>query len=80
MSWPSTGTAWRDRPGLPKHVVDVLYKATMDALKDEKVKKQLTELGVDIMGTTPAEARKILMEDIPKQEALTKLAGVKREQ
>ena len=66
--------------GLPKAVVDTLYKATIDALKDEKVKKQLTELGVDVWGTTPDESRKILLAEIPKQEALAKLAGVNRDQ
>lgn len=66
--------------GLPKNVVDTLYKATQDALKDEKVRKQLTELGVDLWGTTPEESRKILMAEIPKQEGLAKLAGVNRDQ
>ncbi len=66
--------------GLPKTVVDVLYKATIDAIRDEKVKKQLTDLGVDLWGTTPEESKKILAAEIPKQEALARLAGVIREQ
>jgi tripartite-type tricarboxylate transporter receptor subunit TctC len=66
--------------GLPKHVVDVMLKATLDALKDENVRKQLTGLGVDVWGTTPEEARKILLAEIPKQENAARLAGVKREQ
>jgi tripartite-type tricarboxylate transporter receptor subunit TctC len=66
--------------GLPKNVVDVLYKATQDALKDPNVKQQLIKLGIDIMGTTMEESHKILAAEIPKQENAAKLAGVKREQ
>jgi tripartite-type tricarboxylate transporter receptor subunit TctC len=64
--------------GLPKEVVDTLHKALLQTLKDERINKQLTELGVDVWGTTPDEFRKEIARQIPHQGEMARLAGVKK--
>ena len=66
--------------GLPKEVVMTLHRTIIDALKDPQIRKQLTELGVDVIGSTPEEFRKQILIEIPKQGEMAKLAGVKKEQ
>ena len=66
--------------GLPKNVIDTLHKAIVEAVKDDKIKKQLTELGVDVWGTTPDEFRKEIAIQIPHQGEMARLAGVKKQE
>ncbi len=64
--------------GMPKDVVATLHKAIMEALTDAKIRKQLTDLGVDVWGTTPEEFKKEIAIQIPNQGEMAKLAGVKK--
>ncbi len=64
--------------GLPREVIAILHKAIVDALKDEKIRKQLTELGVEVWGTTPEEFRKEIAIQIPHQGEMARLAGIKK--
>jgi len=66
--------------GLPKEVVTTLHKAVTDMLKDEQVRKQLTDLGVEVWGTTPEKFRELIKLEIPKQGEMAKLAGIKKEE
>src|SRR5207247_1937755 len=47
----------------PKEVVATLHRATVAALNDTVVRKQLGDLGVDIVGSTPEEFAAITLDD-----------------
>jgi len=51
----------------------------MDTLNDPQTRKQLTELGIDLIGNTPEEFRAYIKAEIPKWGAIVKAAGVKIE-
>ena len=59
----------------PKDVIDKLGGAMIAALKDPGVRKSLTELGVDIVGNTPAEFAAYIKTEIPKWTAVVKASG-----
>jgi len=42
--------------GTPQAVIETLHRATVTALNDPAVRKALVELGVDLVGSSPAEA------------------------
>jgi tripartite-type tricarboxylate transporter receptor subunit TctC len=59
----------------PKDVVEKLSGAMIAALKDPGVRKSLGELGVDIVGNTPAEFAAYIKAEIPKWTAVVKASG-----
>ena len=59
----------------PKDIVAALNRATAQALDDPGVKKQLADLGVDIMGGTPEEFAAYIKSEIPKWTAIVKASG-----
>jgi tripartite-type tricarboxylate transporter receptor subunit TctC len=59
----------------PKDVVEKLSGAMIAALKDPGVRKSLGELGVDIVGNTPAEFAAYIKTEIPKWTAVVKASG-----
>jgi len=59
----------------PKEVVATLHRATVAALNDAAVKKQLGDLGVDIVGSTPDEFAAYIKSEIPKWTAIVKASG-----
>jgi tripartite-type tricarboxylate transporter receptor subunit TctC len=59
----------------PKEVVATLHRATVAALNDAAVKKQLGDLGVDIVGSTPEEFAAYIKSEIPKWTAIVKASG-----
>jgi tripartite-type tricarboxylate transporter receptor subunit TctC len=61
--------------GTPKEVIDTLNFATVNALKDPAVVKSLTELGVDIVGSSPKEFEAYIKSEIPKWTAVVKTSG-----
>ncbi len=61
--------------GTPTDVVDKLSGAMIAALKDPGVRKSLGELGVDIVGNTPAEFAAYIKSEIPKWTAVVKASG-----
>jgi len=61
--------------GTPKDVVDKLSAAIAAALKDPVVRQALNELGVDIVGNTPAEFAAYIKSEIPKWSAVVKASG-----
>ena len=71
-------TTWHGlvAPGrAPKDVVAALHRATTAALADPGVKKQLGDLGVDIVGGTPEEFAAYIKSEIPKWTAIVKASG-----
>jgi tripartite-type tricarboxylate transporter receptor subunit TctC len=61
--------------GTPKEVVDTLSRAIVTALKDPAVRKSLGDLGVDIVGNSPAEFAAYIKIEIPKWTAVVKSSG-----
>ena len=65
--------------GLPKDVAAKLHQAFRDTLKDPATSKALTELGIDIVNSTPEELRAYIKSEIPKWAEVVKASGAKAE-
>ena len=61
--------------GTPREIIGQLNFATRNALDDEAVRKQLTELGVDIAGSTPKDFAAYIKSEIPKWTAVIRNSG-----
>ena len=61
--------------GTPKEIIDTLHIATTEALKDTTARKMLTDLGVDLVGSTPKEFEAYIKTEIPKWTAVVKNSG-----
>ena len=59
----------------PKDIVSTLHRATVAALNDAVVKKQLGDLGVDVVGSTPESFAAYIKTEIPKWTAIVKASG-----
>jgi tripartite-type tricarboxylate transporter receptor subunit TctC len=73
-------TTWHGlvaRTGTPAGVIETLAHATSTALQDPAVHKQLTDLGVDIVGSSPREFSAYIAAEIPKWSAVVKAAGAR---
>src|SRR4029077_2709531 len=63
--------------GTPRDVIDKLYHTTAVALADPAVRKALTDLGVEIIGSSPKEFAAYITAEIPKWSAVVKAAGAR---
>jgi len=61
----------------PKDVIAALHHATAAAVDDPAVHKALSDLGVDLVGSTPEELRATIKSEIPKWAAIVKASGAK---
>jgi len=66
-------------PGLPKDVVATLHKAVQGTLNDAATKKALTDLGVDLVNSSPEQLRAYIKLEIPKWAKVVKASGAKVE-
>ena len=65
--------------GTPKDVVAALHRALMATLNDPAARKQLTELGIDLVGNSPDEFRAYIKSEIPKWAKIVQASGAKAE-
>jgi len=65
--------------GTPKEITAALNRAAVAALNDPESRKALTELGVDVVGSTPDELRDYIKSEIPKWAEIVKASGAKME-
>lgn len=65
--------------GTPKEIIAKLSSAMIEALTDPVIRKQMTDLGIDVVANTPEQFRAVLKADIPKWGAVAQAAGLKRE-
>jgi tripartite-type tricarboxylate transporter receptor subunit TctC len=75
-------TAWHSvvvPTGTPKAIVERLHKALMETLKDPRVNKQLTDLGVDIEPMQPDQFRAFIKSEGPRWKGIVEAAGIKRQ-
>jgi tripartite-type tricarboxylate transporter receptor subunit TctC len=65
--------------GTPQPVVERLNQAIAAALNTPESKKRFTELGVETVGNSPAQATKLVAEEMDRWTAVIKAAGIKVE-
>ncbi len=65
--------------GTPQAVVERLNQALGAVLNGPESKKRLTELGVDTVGNSPAQANKLVLDEMDRWTAVIKAAGIKAE-
>lgn len=65
--------------GTPKEIVQKLNQSVVAALSTPEVKKQLSQLGAQIIGDSPEEFRAFLIDDKKRWEAVIKHGNVKPE-
>ncbi len=65
--------------GTPKEIVATLHRAIKATVNDPASRKQLTELGVDLVDRTSEEFRAYIKSEIPKWAAIVKASGAKVE-
>src|SRR5260370_16043465 len=61
--------------GTPKDVIDMLYIATTEAIKDPATQRALRDLGVDVIGSSPKEFEDYIKSEIPKWTSVVKASG-----
>jgi tripartite-type tricarboxylate transporter receptor subunit TctC len=64
-------------PGTPADVVAKLQRAAVKAVKDPQIAAKLAELGLDPVGSTPAELTSLLNEEMAKWGAVIATSGLK---
>jgi tripartite-type tricarboxylate transporter receptor subunit TctC len=65
--------------GTPPGIIAALHRATVTALADPETRRALGDLGVDIVGSSPAEFAAYIKSEIPKWSAVVKAAGARLE-
>jgi len=65
--------------GTPPAVVEALHRATAEILATPGFHERMAAIGVDVVGTTPAEYAKVIREDYEKWGKVVAAAGIKPE-
>jgi len=63
--------------GTPQPVIDKLYAGTIKALAAPDVRKSFADLGLDMVGNTPAEFAAVIAKETPEWAKVIKAAGIK---
>ncbi|XAH23345.1 tripartite tricarboxylate transporter substrate binding protein [Xylophilus sp. GW821-FHT01B05] len=63
--------------GTPQPVIDKLHKAIVESLALPDAKKRIDEMGLTVVGSTPAEAAALVKREIERWSAIIKQAGIK---
>ena len=63
--------------GTPQFVIDKVHRETARILALPDVRRRLAELGLDLIGNTPAEFAAVIKAEIPQWAAVIKGAGIK---
>src|SRR3954466_1890501 len=63
--------------GTPPDIIAALNRATVAALAHPETRKALGDLGVDVVGSSPAEFAAYIKSEIPKWSAVVKTAGAR---
>jgi tripartite-type tricarboxylate transporter receptor subunit TctC len=63
--------------GTPQPIVDKVHRETVRILALPGMRKRLEELGLDVIGSTPAEFAAVIKSEIPQWAAVIKGAGIK---
>src|SRR6202030_2714137 len=63
--------------GTPQFVIDKVHRETAHILALPDVRRRLTELGLDLIGNTPAEFAAVIKAEIPQWAAVIRGAGIR---
>jgi len=63
--------------GTPPAIIDKVHRDSARILAQPDIRKRLTELGLDVIGNTPAEFAAVIKAEIPQWAAVIKGAGIK---
>ena len=63
--------------GLPADVADTLHRAAVQALQDDAVKKSFASMGVEAVGSTPAQFSALIRADFQRWATVIKAKGIK---
>ncbi len=63
--------------GTPPAIIDKLYRETVRVLAIPDVRRRLEELGLDVIGNSPAEFAALIKTEIPQWAKVIKDAGIK---
>jgi tripartite-type tricarboxylate transporter receptor subunit TctC len=66
--------------GTPAAIVNRVSAEVAKIVADPAMRDRLEQIGIDAVGTTPAETGKFLSDEIAKWAAVIQAAGVKAEQ
>jgi len=66
--------------GTPREIVNRLAQETAKAINDSDIKERFTQIGIEPVGNSPAEATRFMEEEIAKWAKVITAAGVKAEQ
>ncbi len=70
---------WLMPSGTPKAVIERLSAEIMPALKREELRERMVRLGVEPVGSTPAEFSRFLKAEVDKWGKVIRQAGIRRE-
>jgi tripartite-type tricarboxylate transporter receptor subunit TctC len=65
--------------GTPASIVDILNRASAEIIATKGFQQRMAAIGVEVMGTTPAQYAKIIADDYAKWARVVKDAGIKPE-
>jgi tripartite-type tricarboxylate transporter receptor subunit TctC len=63
--------------GTSPAIIDKLHRETVRVLALAEVRKKLNDLGLDVVGGTPAEFSAVIAREIPQWATVIKAAGIK---
>ena len=63
--------------GTPPAIIDKLHRETVRVLALPDVRKRLEELGLDVIGGSPAELAAVIRSETPQWAKVIKEAGIK---
>ena len=63
--------------GTSPAIIDKLHRETVAALVPPDVRQKLTELGLDVVGNSPAEFSAVIAREIPQWAKVIKGAGIR---
>jgi tripartite-type tricarboxylate transporter receptor subunit TctC len=63
--------------GTPKEIIAILHRAMVAAVNDPEFKRQVSELGVDLVGSSPEEFRAYIKSEIASMAAIIQASGAK---
>ena len=63
--------------GTPPAIIDTVHRETVRVLALPDVRKRLEELGLDVIGSSPAEFAALIAKEIPEWAKVIKEAGIK---
>ena len=65
------------QPGTSPAIIDKIYRDTVRILARPDVRKKLNDLGLDVIGGSPAELAAVIEREIPQWARVIKQAGIK---